>query len=98
MTIKKIMFVTSVAMLTSVPALAETLNERVVKSIADKASFDRVFYTTMETVINRNPTMSFDPSGVGNQAVIDTNCGIGDNGDTYCRTSYELYDGTDKLT
>jgi len=49
--VKKVLFVTSVAMLTSAPALAETSNEHVIKSIADKAAFERVFYTTMQTVI-----------------------------------------------
>lgn len=83
--------------LASTETLAETLNERIIKSIADKAAFDRVFYTTMQTVIDSNPKMGFSAPGAENPAVIRTNCNIGDNGDTYCRTSYELYDGTDRL-
>jgi hypothetical protein len=73
----------------------ETPNERIIKSIADKAAFDRVFYTTMQTVINNHPTM--DRPGEEDPAMIYTSCGIGDNGDTYCRTNYESYDGQDKL-
>jgi uncharacterized membrane protein len=38
--------------LASTETLAETPNERIIKSIADKAAFDRVFYTTMQTVID----------------------------------------------
>jgi hypothetical protein len=83
--------------LASTETLAETTNERIIKSIADKAAFDRVFYTTMQTVIDSNPKMGLSAPGAENPAIIRTNCNIGDNGDTYCRTSYELYDGTDRL-
>jgi hypothetical protein len=51
----------------------------------------------MQTVIHSNPKLGFSAPGAENSAVIRTNCNITDNGDTYCRTSYELYDGTDRL-
>jgi hypothetical protein len=89
--------VISVVITASTATLAETLNEHVIKSTTDKAAFDRVFYTTMQTVINSNPKMVFSPPGVENSATIRALCGIGENGDTFCRTNYELYDGTDRL-
>jgi hypothetical protein len=67
---------------------AELPNERVVSTIANKSAFDRVWYATMQSVISANPGPakygSSDPS-------IRSTCSAGDNGDTYCETSYELH-------
>jgi hypothetical protein len=96
-TVKKVILTFFALILTSTSTLAETINERVIKSITDKVAFDRVFYTTMQTVINGNPKMGWSPPGAENPGSIQVNCTIGDNGDTYCRTSYTLSDGTDFL-
>jgi hypothetical protein len=82
-----------------------TPNEHVIQSITNKEAFNRVFYTTIQTVINSHPTTGLynqaeenpsNPRGL-NPATIQTGCYIGEDGDTYCSTDYELYDGLDKL-
>jgi hypothetical protein len=80
-------------------AFAETPNEITIRSITNKEGFNRVFYAVMQAVIDSNPTTQlFDPVTKDyNHSPISTGCDIGDNGDTYCRTSYELYDLVDKL-
>jgi hypothetical protein len=96
--VKKGMITFFALILASTSTLAETINERTVRTISNKVAFDRVFYTTMQTVINGNPKMGWSPPGAENPASIQVNCAIGDNGDTYCRTIYTLADGTDFLT
>jgi hypothetical protein len=73
---------------------AETVNEHEVKSITDRAAFDRVFYETMQAVINSHPNI--DRLGEDYQPNISATCSI-DIGNTCCITNYELYNGEDKL-
>jgi hypothetical protein len=79
----------------SSPVFADTANERLVRGVTDKTSFERVFYETIKKVAASNPTTE-----IGDPAVVDTACYPANDAAqmlAYCQTDYELYDGPDKL-
>ena len=95
----KSLFTAALLVGVSTHGFADTANEYVVRSINNSAAFDRTFYATMQAVIDSRPTTElFDPvTGELSSRYINTHCDIGENGDAYCRTSYEKYDYRDKL-
>jgi hypothetical protein len=73
--------------LAHVPALADSANETTLKSIPDRATFNRVVFDTIKKAAALN-----DPDAIWTTC----NDGQGDHFIAYCETIYSL-DGPDKL-